>query len=605
MKLRTKLILSFTVVIILVGGIGITFSYINQSVKDKVTSESEEAIQEVNLVGKMESLLFRSLTQTQYMLNKDYRKSLSMNFSRGDKSVDKLSADLDSTLSTYKGDVERFRQLTKVKAQGADSISSANMRRMVKKLKDKSSIYISLIGQFQDPDSQSYDDRKMFFTVTIEPYFRSNLMPLIKNIRRKTQQSHQKKITKLNSELGKINSVLGFATLGALIVALLITLFLYRSIANPIQKVTEAAKKIGRGNFDERISYHSADELGELSDAFDRMVKDLNDTTVSKNYVDSIIESMADLLVVTDEFYNINRINTAGTLLVDANKEQLMGKDVETIFNELPKKILQSDTKSAIESQNARLAGSDSGIQVNVSKGAIKDSDENITGYVFVASDISSEIEARQKVEESLKEKEILIAEIHHRVKNNLAVISGLIEMQLWEADNAHAVSALQQSQLRVQSIALVHKKLYQTENLSHIKFRHYTSDLLKAIETTYLEADSNISINSNIQDVALNINQAVPCSLLINELVVNALKHAFDGAEEGNILIELVQDGPHVTLRVQDDGRGFDEDPQEDNSLGLALVSTLTQQVDGELAFRNEHGAVVEITFTVEEVVA
>lgn len=608
MKLRTKLILSFAIVVILVGGIGITFSYINQSVKNKITSESEEAIREVNLVGEMSAQLYHSITQMQYLLGSQYRKSLSMNFSRSEKSPKMLITEIDSTLDRFKNSYQQMQQLAKddTLATSERDARSAEMKALLSRLQGKFEIYASLIRRFQNLNSKNYEDAKEFFTVTIEPFFRSNLIPLIEDVRRETQINHQQKIAGLNNRLEQTGSILGFATLAALILTIIITSFLYRSIANPIQKIARAAKRIGQGNLDERIDYRSNDELGQLSNTFDEMVENLNQTTVSRDYVDSIIEAMADLLVVTDKNYNITRINSAGAAMVGNHADELLGRPLSTIFDELPEEVLQDGSEGSIKSRNARLIFEEtSEIPVSVSKGTIKDKSGAISGYVIVASDISSEIEARKKISESLKEKEILIAEIHHRVKNNLAVISGLIEMQLWQADNEYAVSALQQSQLRVQSIALVHKKLYQTENLSFIEFKKYSRELLNAIRNTYLSEDSDIDIALHVDDLALNINQAIPCSLLINELVVNALKHAFGKTDEGAIEVTLQKELPHIILRVQDNGRGFDEDPQTDDSLGLTLVSTLSKQLDAELSFKNDNGAVVEVKFAAEDVVA
>lgn len=607
MKLRTKLILSFTIVVILVGGIGITFSYINQSVKNKITSESEKAIQEVNLVGEMTTQLFRSITQMQYLLGNQYRKSLSMNFSRSEKPPEALNAELDSTLNRFKS---RFGQMRKLIKRDTAKSRTVNVRtvRMISlldSLQNKFKIYASLTQRFQNLSSKNYEDGKEFFTVTIEPFFRSNLIPLIEDVRRETKMSHEKKIAGFNDRLDKTSSILGFATLAALIITIIITSFLYRSIANPVQRIAKAAQKIGQGNLDERINYRSNDELGQLSNTFDEMVESLKQTTVSRDYVDSIIEAMADLLVVTDKNYNITRINSAGAAMVGKNPDELLDRPLGTIFNELPEEVLQDSSENSINSCNAKLfAEETSEIPVSVSKGTIKDKSGDIAGYVIVASDISSEIEARKKISESLKEKEILIAEIHHRVKNNLAVISGLIEMQLWQAENKYAVSALQQSQLRVQSIALVHKKLYQTDNLSFIEFKKYSRELLNAIRNTYLSENSDIDISLHVDDLALNINQAIPCSLLINELVVNALKHAFEDTDKGSIRVTLQKDDSYIILRVQDNGHGFDEDPQADESLGLTLVSTLSKQLDAELSFKNDNGAVIEVKFTPEDVV-
>ncbi|MDZ7681565.1 MAG: histidine kinase dimerization/phosphoacceptor domain -containing protein [Fodinibius sp.] len=245
------------------------------------------------------------------------------------------------------------------------------------------------------------------------------------------------------------------------------------------------------------------------------MAESLSRTTVSRDYVDSIIESMADLLIVTDQQYHISRVNSAGLQMLDQQEEALLGEPVQSLFKNGHESILFEDgnaqgTKINVQDETLQ-GGNGQELSVNVSKGTLQDRQGNVEGYVIVASDISSEKKAQQKIRESLKEKEVLLAEIHHRVKNNLAVISGLLQMQIWEADNDHAASALQESQLRVRSIALVHEKLYQSETLSYIQFDKYVQDLLQAISSTYLNEDSDITVETDLQEIILNINQAIP----------------------------------------------------------------------------------------------
>ncbi len=223
-----------------------------------------------------------------------------------------------------------------------------------------------------------------------------------------------------------------------------------------------------------------------------------------------------------------------------------------------------------------------------------------------MASDITKRKEAEEQITKSLKEKEILLSEIHHRVKNNLAVISGLLQMQIWETQDTTAETALKDSQLRVQSIALVHEKLYQSENLSYIQFDYYIRDLLQAISSTYMDTHVSVSIKTDLDDIVLNINQAIPCSLLLNELIVNAYKHAFDNGAGGNIYVKTHKNEDTIHLYVKDDGVGLPQDFELDdaNSLGMTLINTLTQQLNGEISMKNENGAIFEVNFEAEEVV-
>lgn len=607
MKLSTKLILSFSIVILLVGGIGIVSSYINESVKDQVTTESRQAIEEVELAGEMGLQLFRSLTRAQYLLEGQYRRNLSANFSEVEVSNEVVNKNIDNSLEKFRQSINNVRELIKEDHPMlfGNTTDTSNVLSLLDDLEKKFSIYISLIEQLQKLSSKSYADGKEFFTVTIEPYFRTNLLPLIEQVREEIQISHERKIAGLNSQLDKVGYILGIATIFALMIAISLTFFLYRSIANPIEKLVDAAQNIAQGNLDDRIDYKSNDELGQLSQTFNNMAESLSRTTVSRDYVDSIIESMADLLIVTDEEYIISRINSAGLQMLDCRKEELLGKPAESIFKEGNKSHLFDDNE---QSENVTIKGAEllvdneEELPVNVSKGVLQNRQGVIEGYVVVASDISSEKEAQQKIQKSLKEKEVMLAEIHHRVKNNLAVISGLLQMQIWESENDLAASALRQSQLRVQSIALVHEKLYQTESLSFIELDKYIHDLLQNIENTYINENSNIEITTNLENIVLNVNQAIPCSLLINELVVNALKHAFEDDQEGRIDISIKELQKQITLTVKDNGKGF---PQEEDSesVGVTLIKTLVKQLNGKVNFETKDGAYITVSFDTEEV--
>jgi len=606
MKLSTKLVLSFSIVVVLVGGIGITSSYINEAVKDQVTAESEQAIDEIELAGEMAVHLYQSLTRTQYLLEDRYRQSLSMNYNRGNRTKKTLKENINESLQKFQQSTNESRKRIRQEPSNfiiEDTTSSSDVLQLLNKLEKKFSIYSSLLNQFQSLSSESYEDGKEFFTVTIEPYFRTNLLPLIEEVRTAIQTNHQQGVKHLNSQLSWVGNILMFATVLSLLIAISITFFLYRSLANPIKKIATAAKSIGQGNLDERINYSSNDELGQLSSTFDHMAESLSKTTVSRDYVDSIIEAMADLLVVTDENYNITRVNSAGIQMLNSTEDEILGQHIDTIFNNLPDKISKRQANGNVKNSDSVLVSRDGDeIPVSISKGTIKNSSGTTDGYVILASDISAEKEAQQKIAKSLKEKEVMLAEIHHRVKNNLAVIAGLLEMQIWEAESDLAASALKQSRLRVQSIALVHEKLYQTESLSFIEFDQYVQDLLEGIHGTYSIEESNIEITTELERIVLNINQAIPCSLLINELVVNSLKHGFEDGQEGNIKVLLKEIDKQVNVIVKDNGKGFSEE-EDPESVAITLVKTLAKQLDGTVTFKNENGANISVLFKAEEV--
>ncbi|MDZ7689629.1 MAG: histidine kinase dimerization/phosphoacceptor domain -containing protein [Balneolaceae bacterium] len=228
-------------------------------------------------------------------------------------------------------------------------------------------------------------------------------------------------------------------------------------------------------------------------------------------------------------------------------------------------------------------------IWVNNQRSLVKDSNGNPTAIVGTVRDISDRKKHEVEIQKSLEEKQTLLAEIHHRVKNNLAVISGLLELQKNEADD-EVRHTLQDTQARIHSIALIHEKLYQTETLSDIDIQEYIGDFANMVANSY-EADlRDISITQEVQSFSLDITKALPIGLILNELLNNAYKHGFSDVKNGDLRITLVKENGTGTLRVADNGQGLPDDFNLDNqqSLGMTLIQTLTKQLEGELEIKS-----------------
>lgn len=609
MKFSTKIILSFTGVTLLLLAIGLTSQYLNNEVKNQVVQESREAVQELQLAGDMGFDLYKSLINTQYYLEDRYRKSINNNTAEVDLNTQKAQARVEEALNNFKASINRLENVFLGSEEAGTGVAGSQKvsTKAIGSLKSKFNIYSSLVRELLVLTRQDYDDGKEFFTVTIEPYFRGNLLPLVDQLRDQTQNNLNEEIDKLNAQLSDASRFLFAATAGAFLVSLILAYFLYISVAYPLKDLALAAQHIGSGNLQERIEIKRKDEVGNLADEFNRMAENLSKTTVSKDFMDDIIESMAESLVVTDSKGLIQRVNSSTINMLGYNEEELIGKPLPNLFSENEDMKRRLNSKAEIDHGEANyLKKGGELIPVSLSLGSIHNSKGEEQGIVCVASDITERKEAEVQITKSLKEKEILLAEIHHRVKNNLAVISGLLQMQIWETEDEAAEIALKDSQLRVQSIALVHEKLYQSESLSYIQFDRYIRDLLQAISSTYMDFQVSVNIDTELEDIALNINQAIPCSLLLNELIVNAYKHAFGNREEGNILVKVCENEDHIRLYVKDDGVGFPEefDFDEATSLGMTLINTLIQQLNGEIVMRNSDGAIFEVSFNAEEVV-
>jgi len=217
---------------------------------------------------------------------------------------------------------------------------------------------------------------------------------------------------------------------------------------------------------------------------------------------------------------------------------------------------------------------------------------------------VFADISARKQMEEaqlaSLHEKEVLLKEIHHRVKNNMQVISSLVSLQADTIDDPVLRALFNDLRDQVRTMALVHEKLYQSESLANIDFAEYTQSLLSYLWRAYGDAAMAVRLTLDVQPVTISIEQAVPCGLLLNELVTNALKHAFRDRADGELTVALhAAPDETVCLSVRDNGVGLPADWQHSPSLGLQLVQMLTRQVRGTLDVRTESGTAFALTFT------
>lgn len=217
--------------------------------------------------------------------------------------------------------------------------------------------------------------------------------------------------------------------------------------------------------------------------------------------------------------------------------------------------------------------------------------------------DITDRKLAGEQIKASLKEKEVLLSEIHHRVKNNLAVISSLLSMQANEIKDTRVREALQENQNRVMAMALVHETLYQSENLTAVDFRRYVEELVGNLISVFEGYSGRIQLEVDEGNVNLQVNQAVPCGLIINELATNAMKHAFLSRPDGILRIKTdYYKEKEIVLKVSDNGIGFpaDMDWKNSRSLGLRLISLMVEQLHGTWGIKNNQGTEITIRWPI-----
>jgi len=224
-------------------------------------------------------------------------------------------------------------------------------------------------------------------------------------------------------------------------------------------------------------------------------------------------------------------------------------------------------------------------------------------GIQQVAQDVTDRIMYEEELKQSLKEKETLLQEIHHRVKNNLAVVSGMMELQTFNTENKEVKSLLSDSTNRIKTMALIHEKLYQSESLSEINFGSYIRDLVTSIEK--ISPDDNISLEFDCDAFSLNINQAVPTALIVNEIILNAYEHAFEEGERGHIKISMKQEQGQITVCIRDNGRGLSSDfnHQKNDSIGFTIIETLVKQLQADIDVSSEEGLSIIFSFEKQDI--
>jgi PAS domain S-box-containing protein len=223
-------------------------------------------------------------------------------------------------------------------------------------------------------------------------------------------------------------------------------------------------------------------------------------------------------------------------------------------------------------------------------------------GFVM---DITERKQDEEKIQASLSEKETLLKEIHHRVKNNMQVISSMINMQAHFVDDEKTILMLRETQQRIRSMALIYNKLYQSNDLAHIDMREYISEQVTNLVYTYGMALPAIKTEFDIDNIEFGLDTAVPCALIINELVTNALKYAFPVRRQGVIHISLKATGNNYILRVRDDGIGLPKDfnPLGGHTLGMKLIMTLVQnQLRGAFEIKQVNGTDFMVKFGREQ---
>ncbi|MCD1295452.1 hypothetical protein CUJ83_10620 [Methanocella sp. CWC-04] len=383
-------------------------------------------------------------------------------------------------------------------------------------------------------------------------------------------------------------------------------------VTKPIDKLVIIANKIAAGDLDVKVETDAkGGEIGELSNAIKKMVHYMvNNIKYRINYNESILKGISDPMFVVDNDRNITFFNEPAAKLTGYQLDEAIGRKCYDIFK-MPichNYCLGDDCWKKVDIvrgyETTATTKDNDVIIVRGSSAPIRDANGQIIGAIELLRDITIEKKAEDMIKESLKEKEVLLREIHHRVKNNLQIISSLLNLQSGYVKDREALGMFRESQNRVKSMALIHEKLYLSKDLAKIDFAEYIRSLTNNLFHSYGAYKNNITLKTKINRVSLGIDTAIPCGLIINELVSNSLKYAFPRGRSGEVWIELNRDyteeGITFILKVGDNGIGFPGglDFKNTETLGLQLVNTLSCQLGGTIELNRENGTEFIITF-------
>ena len=343
----------------------------------------------------------------------------------------------------------------------------------------------------------------------------------------------------------------------------------------------------------------------------------------------NLINSAPDAMVIVNGNGIITLVNKQTEKLFGYSREELEGKEVEIL---MPMKLVNShiklreafnkNPKTRYMGEGKQLTGRrKDGSEFNVEIALSPIDDEQGTEFLVAAAirdttartitenrirELNRTLEQRvhdrtEELERSLNEKNTMLQEIHHRVKNNLQTVSSLLRIQSDKIEGSPAVEYLKASEHRIRSMALIHMKLYQTKDFSRINFNEYTNELCRSLLGAYGINNDRIELRTEIENVFFAIDTAMPLGLIINEMFTNSVKHAFPEGSKGIILIKMFKDKNKVNhLVFSDNGIGAGENFMNDNpaKLGILLINTLVEQLEGSITSNTDYGTEIRIEF-------
>lgn len=325
---------------------------------------------------------------------------------------------------------------------------------------------------------------------------------------------------------------------------------------------------------------------------FNMIVENMNEGIMLVSNNDEIIYANKRFCAMTENTPEEILTHTASDLFLDSEGKKVIAEKIQA---------RQAGNIDSYELHAKTKSGKD--VYMFIHGMPLRDEAGVVIGSIGVHTDVTDFRNKEFQLQQSLREKEILLREIHHRVKNNLALISGLLELQLMNDGEKKGSEGLRMSVNRIHSIALIHDQLYINEHLDKIGMNDYVLNLITHIQNSMTNKKGNVQFHVHASDCALSINQAVPFGILITEVVMNSLKYAFKHTDSGEITIDFKHDENEILLTLSDNGVGLpQEKDKRKNSFGTTIINSMVRQLFGKLEITSDQGVKYFVRFPIEK---
>jgi two-component sensor histidine kinase/HAMP domain-containing protein len=431
-----------------------------------------------------------------------------------------------------------------------------------------------------------------------------------------------------------VADITGIVVLLTVIIVLLEAIVAYviaSAITRPLSELQAAAAAIGDGDFGGTVDIRAKDEVGRLAVAFNTMAGKLRrsrteaeeasgemireisehrrveDTLrANEKLLQTVIDGVDEPIMIIGADHYIRLMNRAAfDNCKDVTEPMLCHRVLHHSDMPCPKPLCPleraRETGGTVTVEHEHFERNDEKRFCEILATPLWADDGTFEGIIESNRDITERRRMEEDLKHSLDGKDLLIKEIHHRVKNNLMIISSLLRLQARRVSDGEARGALEESQDRVRTISMIHERLYQSKDLARVDVSDYIKALVEQLFSSYDVSSSKVKLSINVSDISLDTDTMVPCGLILNELVSNSLKHAFPGDMEGEMHIDMCSHNDSTyTMSVRDTGVGTPDgfDILDTDSLGMQIVESLTRQLEGTVEVGSEGGAEFRITF-------